>query len=386
LAGWLAELPPRSGHPDPTALGPDQAHWLVTDGADPRLRAWAAHAPLARVIGVGEATENAAVSLLSVRRSPVDPRHYQGLVAVTNAGRRPTARFLTVASDVEQIADWQLELDPEQTLTREFAWSGEAPGTVTAELTAGDALRADDRLRVATAGLADVPVQVDPGCGQHLRAALAANPFISAEGGAAALRVACGPEAGTASDGPAIWVRAAGTPLPVAEDPAWTQAAGDLRNVALDRAWLYAFRAAGDAAGSARAWLVAGDAPLILFHPRRHILEVRLDTEHPALVSQPAYPLLVNLLVESLSGRAPPDNPAHAERTPDEVRIAPSRITPAAHADTARVPPGGLALADYLLPALCLLLLYDALRLAMVRGRTGPAERGAGTRRTAPSP
>ena len=53
----------------PPRLDASIAHWLVTDGASERIRLWANEVRVDRVIQVGEATENVAVTRLSTRRS-----------------------------------------------------------------------------------------------------------------------------------------------------------------------------------------------------------------------------------------------------------------------------------------------------------------------------
>ena len=54
--------------PPPQALDPSRAHWLVTDGADADVNAWAVTAPIARRLQVGRAADNVGITRVSARR------------------------------------------------------------------------------------------------------------------------------------------------------------------------------------------------------------------------------------------------------------------------------------------------------------------------------
>jgi Mg-chelatase subunit ChlD len=323
IDAWLAPARVPAPPPAPAALDRGRERWLLTDGADPRLHAWARDVPFERVIGVGEATENDAVTGLAARPSLRDPERLRALVRVTNGGTEAARRRIAIEADGRLVHEEDVALAPGRTLTRAFDAPADATA-LTTRLGAGDAVAEDDSLTLPLDRLRRARVRVDPGCGPHLRRALARHPgLVPADGGHADLAVACG--GAPPADGAAgLWVR--GREESGADD------------------------AVREHAGPPR------------------LVEAHLDLESPARVGRPEYVALVSDLVDRALGRPLLDRAASVEVPADAVPIAPH--APAAPAAT-RAPDTVRArrdLAPVLLALAAALLLADAARRGPSRG------------------
>lgn len=73
LEAFLADAAPEAAAPTPPIPSVDASHWVVSDGADARLAARLDGIPIERAIEVGTGTENAGVTLLSVRPAVAEP-------------------------------------------------------------------------------------------------------------------------------------------------------------------------------------------------------------------------------------------------------------------------------------------------------------------------
>jgi len=199
IAQWLDRLPPADGVAPLPVLDPQGIHWLVSDGAGVGLDTWAAWQPLSRVIAVGAATENIAITRLALRAAPGRDRAVAGLVLVHNAGRRPASVELTVSAGERVLHRERLEPMPATTVEVPFMLPA-PPAGLEARVRRLDGvpepLGADDSLSLAPASFAQPhAVSVSGVCPAAVDWALAAHPGLTAapvsEQGGARLQIAC---------------------------------------------------------------------------------------------------------------------------------------------------------------------------------------------------
>ncbi|MGH0033631.1 MAG: BatA domain-containing protein [Myxococcota bacterium] len=315
--------------PAAARLRPGAERWLVSDGADPAVSEWATRAGLDRVIQVGRASENCAVTRLALRRSALAPDRLRGAVRVANAGRSPAVRRVEVRQGERTLYAAQLEIPAGSAVQRSFPVPPAAGRPLEARIAPADRLARDDSLTLATPAPAAVPTRVDARCGPHLRAALAVHPGLDLggeEAGGAAnaptLRVSCAPER-PAAGAPSIWIRPDAPPPDPRRRLPGAAAARDPRRVA------------GVGRGA-------------------QALEVSLDMTSPAWARRPEYAAFVAGLVDRAVGRALLDWQAAVGRPGNgaaAARIAPAPM--AAPEPTGRgATPAGAAALDASVPLL----------------------------------
>jgi hypothetical protein len=364
----------------------------VTDGADPRPLAALPAAALTRVIGVGQARDNQAVTALALRPSlrlpdPDSARpdgEWLAMVSVFNAGPVPRERTLTLARAGEPLAVWTLTLAPGETQTRTLGIGQAGAGLSTTLLPArADALPLDDALALARgAAPAPFPTQVQTACPPQVRAALRAHPGLDlGETRPAKVRVRCAAGRPSAGSAPTLWLRPGPGAIPVEGVPVWAPElaagltpvpAGAWSRVAADPADM-----AAEETGAARTLLAAEGIPLIVETQAGGVLvvDVRLATTDPAAAGRPELPVLLAALLDRLAGAELLAPVTGAYRDPLAARIAPGPLPrPGAMALPASVPRGA---APWLLAAALAILLWDLLRLGGGR-RWSPAQPPAG--------
>jgi hypothetical protein len=324
IQGWI-DVRPRE-LPMPGSLSDAREHWVVTDGVDPDADNWMRNARISRVVQVGAATENAAITLLAARPHLADPHDLRLVAGVANGGTGATSRRLEVRSGDLLIASHELVLQPGEFASREIDVPGVRGATVRASLVPSDALPDDDELTLDIGAPSTVPIRVDAQCGAHLVRALRSHPAVSIVDGAADVAIACS-DAFPAADVPTLWFRSADDRAAGAEST--RIGVGDDRHAG----------AVGPAA----------------------IVEVSTDMERAEWVREPSYPAFVADLLDRITGRSLLD-PIASRRVPaTAIRIAPhvvhaagipSRVAPAQSSDL-----GGLVLA-----CAALLLVLDLVR------------------------
>lgn len=332
----------RGAAPPPAALlRSDRLHWLLTDGADATLLAWADGRRPDRVIHVGRSSRNVGLTHLSARRRADDPQRIDVLLRLGNGGDTAESRELVLTDGKGELGRWVQRLEPGASLLLEASIG--APSTlskVRATLQPGDALVADDMLELDLAPLRQRRVSIDTQCPQALAAAVRAHPGLAAVPADAADADALLDCGSAGSDRPLPTLRAAAQRLPVRPTgPAtWSSSLAESRRVRLDgdiRLAAPLQRRADD-----DVLLAFGDEAAILVHqatPRR--VQTSIDFAAMAAGGGPATPLLVNLMFEQLFDAPLLDAVAQIERRATAVRIAPTRdveaLAVAPRADTA---------------------------------------------------
>lgn len=338
--------------PPAVALAADREHWLVTDGADAALNAWARQAPLQRVLQTGSVRDNVALTRLAVRPALQDNAAH-ALLRVQNLGEHQSTRQLILyANDRELHREW-LDLAPDQARELSLRLPDLHAGTLLARLEPTDALAWDDQLGVAYAALDPVRVDLDAACPRALHTVLRHHPRLVLRPGATdALPVRCG----QAYSGPGLFFRQPTQPVPLAYAPGfappWPW---------LERDWLQADRSSPIGANEV---ILLGNRvqPLVSLQaaaPRR--VTVHFDIARDRLIRQPEYPLLVDALLGTVLQRALLEETFDASREATESRIAPRPVArgklPARQADSRSARP----LQPYALWLALLLLALDLL-------------------------
>lgn len=359
LAGWFGEPGSEPRPPIPAAMNPEAAHWLLTDGADAALDAWAAAAPLARIVRAGEARENLAVTVLSVRPVPDGGERWAGLVGLANTGALPARRTVELHAGGRLLRSWPVELAAGASTRLSFDLPEAAGASLRAWVSPADALEADDRLALDLSGR--IPARRVGPCGPYLRAALEAHPRLDFRPEATPeLTFACGEKA--RFEGAGIHFHSPGAASPPAAPLFWTAAAGPLRALFLDRAWLRIFRDYPFRPEEGETLLAVATRPLIRQWSAPDRIAVYLDMDDADFARRPEYPALVAGLVGRLAPAADWERGYEVERSPEPSRIAPLALPPVRAASTAATTPAGLDLGPWLILAALAVLALDLAR------------------------
>lgn len=317
--------------PPPEALDASRSHWLVTDGADAAVNAWAAAASIDRVLQIDGPMRNAGITRLSVRPQPADPAVFAIQVQVLNGGNAREARTVELRAGTLPLGARTVEVDAGMAAALDFTVPATGP-RIGAHLVPRDALPDDDTLDVDAASLAPLPVAVDPDCPDSVGRAVRAHPGLRvADDDPAQLLFECGGV--TVSDSPAPRVRL-GRGAPTSIDDAellWSPAADALRRRIDGRLPPSARGALESPRAADVVLLAAGTAPLIVVRgdsPR--VVECALDLDAAGFVAGPGSPLLLAGLAEialdaTLLGRI-----ASADRGSDASRVVPLATVAAA--------------------------------------------------------
>jgi Aerotolerance regulator N-terminal len=302
---WLSAGTRAPEEPDPppaAALPTTSEHWIVTDGADAALNAWMAHSPIARVIRVGNVSENAAVLAIGTRFSISAPGRIAVQVRLFNAGEEPVSRRVSLAAAGHELAATRIEL-PAGKIT---IWQTEVerPDTdMLVRLEPRDALPLDDELAIAQTQYRLRTVRVDAQCGERVRTAIDANPGleIAADSVHPDIAFACGPAHGL-EPVPAIVVEVPtdATAAPAAARWAWSlprRVQPPIESAGARSAPLPQTVRAGD-----RVLLtIGGDAVIVRRAASPARIDVGLDLADPGLASRDEFVLLIADLAEALT-------------------------------------------------------------------------------------
>jgi hypothetical protein len=363
--------------PIASLMNRDHEHWLITDGADSALDAWADTAPLSRILQSGEAGDNAAVTLLSARPDLEEDGAAQVLLTVHNLGAKASTRTLSVyVGDALRYRE-SLRIPPHSGRDIRFRLPiSDAVPSLRATLTPADALAADDTLNLSTSGLSPLSVVMDGDCPAPFKTAMESHPRIRINETPRArhdMRVVCNNASGREVAGPTLRIHPQHSPQPVSQSPSWSAAEQPMDWPLLQPEWLYA-DANVPLPGQSKLLFGTAENPLITASettPR--VIDVFLDLAKPILVHQPEYLALIDGLITSTVGRPLLDESYSAERSVAESRIAPQPLATAlTHGSVLHSPPEQTDLSPLLVLLAALLLVVD---LVLVR-RTARAPLG----------
>jgi hypothetical protein len=365
--------------PPPESLDRSRTHWLVTDGADAAVNAWAATAPIARVLQTSGATRNVGVTRMSARLQPGDASTLAVQVRVLNGGSERESRTLELVAGTSRIEARKVELDAGRAATLEFVLATAPATPLGVRLLPGDALADDDALQIDLAPLAPLPVTVDAGCPAPVTRAVRAHPALrSSHVEAARLVIYCGglPDA----RGAARIVLHQGAPTVLdASRLFWSPTAADLQRQLADHLPAAARGRLEPPRPGDIVLLGSGTSPLIVSRagsPRR--VESVLDIEAPGFATGPGLPLLVAALADVALGEPLLGRTASADRGDDSSRVVPLAVT----APLAQIAPAPVVAPLTILPLLLLalaLLAWDTAALARQLARSRAVLRESAT-------
>jgi len=363
LLAWIRPEERPAQPPISAEMDSETEHWLVTDGADGSLAAWAATAPLARVVTVGTETENVAITRLAVRRA-LGSAAAQGLVEVVNTGRAPARRTVEVHAGQSLVHRAMTELAPGDRRIVAFALPAGQTPFIRAAFTRTDALAADDTLELDAGAVQLATVALDTGCSPDLSAALRVHPgvtLVTASAPSIDVRVLCGATEPVGVREPVLWFVSAPGVVPVSGTPAWSPIAGSLANLGLDAAWMRVHTAAIPDTGFVPV-LASGEDVLVAVRqaPTRRVA-VRIDPAAGTLAGRPEFAALIAGLLDLTAGRALLDEPAIASRPAEVSVIAPTSIDGGKPTGAPESKRTGISLAPIFLAGALMVLLWDTL-------------------------
>lgn len=363
----------------PKKLDKQHRNWLVTDGANDRIREWAQTSDLDRVIQSGTSTDNSAVTQLSIRRNMNDSEMLQVLVSASHEGESGVERILSIFDNDRLLETFVLRLEPGQTVHRQTSVEVNVTA-LSASLSPEDVLREDDQLSVPVEYLRPLRVVIAEPCPRRLQTALALHPALSTAptSTSAELLVTCGTETAGVSSTPPESVFGArihfvqGDSSPVATEPVWFPQAGlsGALQIPTDHLRAIPWPEPLDTA-THETVLLAGTEPLILMSRspdgRESIVETVVDFQNTEFAKQPAYAGVVATLVDIAFGRNALDPVVRQSRDVKDIVIRPQTIPIRKPANTDLQNNAGTHLYEPLLLISIFVIALDALLLLLLR-------------------
>lgn len=343
LREWR-KIPVAEPHPPAsTTLRPEALHYLLTDGADAALNRWSGQAPLQQLIRVGTATDNLALTLLSLRPALTEPDSWMGLVALSNLGKTRVMANLEVANGSGKLLDWPLDLEPDSSIAESFRLQLASLEGLYARLSPTgpmplDALPLDDQLTLPFTQRARLYIGISGDCSRYLLAALRSDRGVgitTLEDPRIEAQLLCG-DLPLPSATPTIRLHPIVQRRLTTSAPHWHAAAGKLQQLLLQR---LEYSSSAPQATPTQQLLLSGDGRALILAVGEPVprIEIFLDMASSELTSSPLYPLLLSGLFEQLLQRSSDDEIIRVERDPQASRIAPLvgnqpalRTTPAA--------------------------------------------------------
>ena len=350
--------------PAPASLDANLEHWLLTDGTDPALTAWAAAAGIERVFVTGSSTDNVALLAIAARPNLIVPTRLDLDITIGNNGGAAATRTLAVFAGPERLMQSPLVLQAGE-LTNVRLDIARPETALRAILNPGDALELDDSLELPLASFRRNRVALAGTCGAALRRAIAAHPqFDISDNVAVDLRIVCGAEASCNAGVACVTLLRGNASQVLPADILWSQDAIDAGAAVALPVGLRA-QAGGLRVGvNDQVLMWAGKEPQVrvtVAAPRQ--LVTSLDLASPAVSNQPEYALLVAALLDSALGRPQLQKVARLARDRGASRIAASRAPSRSPPTTRPAPtPAGVQLFDltpWLLALTLGLLLWD---------------------------
>lgn len=359
---WFQDPGPGVQMPLAMEMSPDAVHWLVTDGADSDVNRWADTAQLSRIVQVGRARDNLALTALALRPSLKSENGLNGVLELANTGDAEARRTIELYVGERMLRSWSVVVSSGGTETLAFDLPDPVDSPLIARSKPADALAYDDELALAYPQR--VRARLFGACGRHLSTALSVHPaltFPSGDENDVDLAVVCGNGEAGASRARLRFQRT-GRSHTLGKPVLWTSGARELKHVFLDHRWLRAFPAGAFGPDSGKALLAAGSEWLIASNENPSEIDVRLDMEFQAFAEQPEYPVLIAGLIERLLPEARLDRVHAARRSSGESRIAPLPM-PEPMAAPDRISGGaGVDLSPYLIIGAIGLLVLDMRR------------------------
>jgi hypothetical protein len=369
----------------PHQLSTEGANWLLTDGANQRVRDWAQALSFDRIIQTGTATSNSSVTQLSVRRALDNTEIFQVLASVSNAGDKVDKRTLSLSENDEILERFELLLEPGETLHFQSRVRSDST-SLTATLNPGDVLRDDDHLTLFIKSLRPLRVDAADNCPRHLHRALNLHPSLQIvpSGNSIELGVTCStsmadqPDTPSATDPRARIHFIQGAFSPVTSAPVWLPRVGlsGAQQIPIDHLM------SADWPGplepkQQQVLLLADRMPLIIVSQSNGgdpaTVQTVIDFQDDVFAKQAEYVGLVATLVDAAIGRAILDTVNRQSRNIANIVVRPQPV--AIHADRSAGQGGNASTSLYeeLLLISIFIILLDIVLLLRARHRAGHA-------------
>jgi len=368
-------------HPPIVALmNRDHEHWLISDGADANVNAWAEKAPLRRILQTGTTGDNVALTLLSTRPT-MDGDTSHGLTTVRNLGGNLETRTLSVYSGDKLQFQKSLQLPPHSRSNIHFELSSpDVKHHLRAILTPADALAEDDALSLENYASSPASVSVAADCPTPLKIALGTHPRILVAISQQAhtdMHVVCNDARGSDGGKPTLRIHVQRAPKPVRFPPVWAKDKLQIDWPLLQPQWLYS-DPTPRRRGANKPLFGTDENPLITVSIEKpRVIDVYFDIAQPLLVRQPEYAVLIDGLLSVALERSLFDETFSAERPVAESYIAPQPL-PEAEGNTRASMSlrTHIDLAPMMILMTALLLVVDILRMRDIK-RGASAQAGA---------
>ena len=359
LAEWTS-LPRGEPSPPPAAtLSPESNHVLVSDGADRALNNWALTAPLQRIIRVGDARMNIALTRLSLRESLNQTDRINGIARIDNTGDIPQQTRLILQQQAQIIETRQIEIPASAYSITAFTIPAGAGGKFQARIeSANDPLPLDDSLTLELDQLHHHLRYAMPArCGRYITAVLDSEPALAHDESRPDVIIDCSAQAREFAQ-PAVIFHAAQSVRHTTQTAHW-HTAGDMESLRLEAGIPYGKEA--PVLTSAAVPILSADGRLLILRQRdsAQVIDAYVDASDPVFAGRAEYPLLILGLIAQVTGRNLDAAPLTTASDIDASRIAPLALT-AAPATPDRVRPVQTSLVPLLLFAILLLLGLDA--------------------------
>ena len=328
LAAWASQPRGEPLPPPPASLSPHSSHILLTDGADSNLNGWAASTPLVHVIQVGGATQNIALTRLSLRASLNESDHLSAIARIDNLGDSPQKISLTLQQGERLLETRPLDIPASGKTITSFTLAAGSRGSILARIeAANDALPLDDELQLDPQRLhPPLRVNLPAACDRYLLAVLEAHPAIVRDDNLADLIIDCSGQIQDTTQ-PILRLHPAGSVRRTRQTAHWHNDVS-MDSLRMPPGLPYADQAPA-LSYAATPILSADDRLLILQrHGAGQIIDSYLDLSDPFFARRPEYPLLLLGLIGRLTGRALDNAPLTASRDREASRIRPTALPP----------------------------------------------------------
>lgn len=361
LRSWLKIRSAEMYVPPASQLSTEGEHWLVTDGASQELNDWLTTSPIQQLIQVGQATENSAITLLSIRPGLKTSRTWNGLIQLNHYGLKPVERTLELVSGSHRLNQWTVTLTPEQSRHIDFEIDiGDlSEQQLLIRFVNPDSLPEDDQLSLFP--VIQVPTRIHGNCPQPLIAAINTHPFLNTgiPGSIKAeLNIVCDDEV-VNQQGKVIRFHQSNQPEKLDSAAVWLQSAEGLGNLFLQSSWLAHVKKNHEPINSYPVLIADKTSLITLTESPQRALDCYLDMNWPDFIYRPEYPVLVAGLIDRVLGSAILDNILTAERVANESRIKPLPIRQPASIDNVVNQSVAFDFTPYLIVVAIILLLAD---------------------------
>lgn len=334
-SGWPDQLgrwtdqPQAEPLPPPAAtLSPLSNHILLTDGADIELNRWARSAPLRHVIQAGRASQNIALTRLSLRKPLDESGIINGVARIDNLTDTAQNIRLILQHEKEIIKTQQLDIPAHEKTIITFSIADKKRGQILARLEgANDPLPLDDELRLNLEKLNPALRYKKLGrCSQHVEAVLDSHPSLMQADSEPEVIIDCSGEIGE-SILPLLRLQPTHSLLRTTHKAHWHNNSA-LQSLVMAAGLPYSDRA--PALSSTGSPILSANGRMLILKQAetdRQIIESYISSSDPLFALYPEYPLLITGLLGQLTGRNLDMAPLTASRETESSRIKPNSFS-----------------------------------------------------------